>query len=95
MWPQIIFLLCFLIWLIGFYKIIIKESSLKQSDYTDMYLNNYQVQVYDDKHDMIHCDIYDGFTAEDAIRLCRDVMRRDGILPTNKPIKFFTLNKTK
>lgn len=65
----------------------------KKTEFISFSLNNYQVQVYDYKHDMIHTGIYEGFSAEDAIRLCRNELRRKGKIPTVKPIRFFTTNK--
>ena len=66
-----------------------------KSKAVNLILNRYQVQVYDRNNEkMIHCGLYCGFTAEQAIEECKkaifDTVLID--LPTF-PITFHTTKK--
>ncbi len=47
---------------------------------TNLILNRYQVQVYDDTQDMIHYDIYEGFTREEAIQKANKFIQENKVI---------------
>jgi hypothetical protein len=64
---------------------------MKKSEYIDLYLNRYQIQIYDTMHQMIHSGVYEGFSFEEACKIAlTDLKSKMDLSRIPYPLRFFS-----
>lgn len=66
-----------------------KKDKEKKTHYLKRYLNRYQIQVYSVDGNMIHCDVHEGFTFEDACdEALVEIKKKIDIKTIETPLEF-------